>query len=265
MIQYNNHNQIKEIHYNNHSIKYVYGCGGNLVWSESEPPTSGKVKLLSKSNMQWGEAPCNSSSTLIKDDMHTAWIDTRSGTDENQNLIEAVVGDCVTAIGDNIFNNDYSLSAVTIPDTVTAIGSQAFHQTSSLKSITLPSNLVSIGSYAFNLSGLQMSLILPNKLETIGSSAFNSCRLPNITIPSSVTEIGGTAFYQSLGSGESNPIQYVICRPTVPPTLGSAAFSDSRSTATYPIYVEDECVDAYKAATNWSNYASRIKPISEKP
>ena len=31
-----------------------------------------------------------------------------------------------------------------------------------------------------------------------------------------------------------------------------------------PIYVPDDAVDTYKMATNWSAYASRIKPISEK-
>lgn len=36
MINYNNHN-ITGISYNNHSIKYVYGCGGNLVWSGDTP------------------------------------------------------------------------------------------------------------------------------------------------------------------------------------------------------------------------------------
>ena len=41
MINYNNHN-ITGISYNNHSIKYVYGCGGNLVWSGDTPtPPSG--------------------------------------------------------------------------------------------------------------------------------------------------------------------------------------------------------------------------------
>ena len=29
------------------------------------------------------------------------------------------------------------------------------------------------------------------------------------------------------------------------------------------IYVPDESVEAYKAATNWVNYASIIKPLSE--
>ena len=261
MIQYNNHNQIKEIHYNNHSIKYVYGCGGNLVW-QTKPVTS-KVRLLNKTNMQWGNAPCNSSYTLTDDDIYTAWTDTKGGGNMNNNIIEAVIGDCVTVLDDNIFNDVYSLSAVTIPNTVTAIGNQAFHQTSSLKSITLPSNLVSIGVYAFNLSGLQMSLKLPNKLETIGSSAFYDCRLKNITIPNSVTEIGGTAFYQNIESGKSNSIKFVICRPTVPPILGRSAFDDSIHNATYPIYVPDEAYEKYCLATNWSKYASRIKPLSQ--
>mgnify|MGYP000472681990 CR=1 FL=1 len=29
------------------------------------------------------------------------------------------------------------------------------------------------------------------------------------------------------------------------------------------IYVPDDSVEAYKTATNWSNYADRIRPISE--
>ena len=33
---------------------------------------------------------------------------------------------------------------------------------------------------------------------------------------------------------------------------------------TCPIYVPDGAVNTYKTATNWSAYASRIKPISEK-
>ena len=31
------------------------------------------------------------------------------------------------------------------------------------------------------------------------------------------------------------------------------------------IYVPDSLVDSYKTATNWSTYASQIKPISELP
>ena len=31
------------------------------------------------------------------------------------------------------------------------------------------------------------------------------------------------------------------------------------------IYVPDESVDAYKTATGWSQFASKIKPLSSKP
>ena len=44
-------------------------------------------------------------------------------------------------------------------------------------------------------------------------------------------------------------------------TLSYGALTNGNSC---PIYVPDEAVDTYKMATNWSAYASRIKPISEK-
>lgn len=52
--------------------------------------------------------------------------------------------------------------------------------------------------------------------------------------------------------------------------LADTPFTLSSSTSlsngySCPIYVPDEAVETYKAATNWSAYSSRIKPISEKP
>ena len=48
-----------------------------------------------------------------------------------------------------------------------------------------------------------------------------------------------------------------IMHPTTPP---SVVRFDTAPTA---IYVPDESVDAYKAASVWSNYASVIHPMSE--
>lgn len=45
---------------------------------------------------------------------------------------------------------------------------------------------------------------------------------------------------------------------TTPPTLGSGALYN---TSNCPIYVPSASVDAYKAATNWSSYSSRIQAI----
>ena len=51
MINYNNHN-ITGISYNNHSIKYVYGCGGKLVWSGDTPTptTEGYLAIIPRGN-----------------------------------------------------------------------------------------------------------------------------------------------------------------------------------------------------------------------
>jgi len=49
---------------------------------------------------------------------------------------------------------------------------------------------------------------------------------------------------------------------TTPPTLGSDWAFGSQNNA--PIYVPDESVDDYKAATNWVALASRIFSINDK-
>ena len=50
--------------------------------------------------------------------------------------------------------------------------------------------------------------------------------------------------------------------PTTPPLMQSALQGCSSIES---IYVPDASVDAYKTATNWSEFASKIKPLSEKP
>ena len=50
---------------------------------------------------------------------------------------------------------------------------------------------------------------------------------------------------------------------TTPPTLNSNAYNGTHSDL--KIYVPDASVEAYKTATNWSQYSSRIKGISELP
>ena len=72
-------------------------------------------------------------------------------------------------------------------------------------------------------------------------------------IPASVTSIGRQAF-----RGMSN-LKFIVCNPTTPPVLNS---SSEIGSSKCPIYVPDESVEAYKTATNWSAYASRIYPMS---
>jgi hypothetical protein len=64
-------------------------------------------------------------------------------------------------------------------------------------------------------------------------------------------------------------MERLIIKATNPPTLGGGSFYGSTQGAVPPnfdgIYVPDASVAAYKAASNWSVFASYIKPMSELP
>ena len=88
----------------------------------------------------------------------------------------------------------------------------------------------------------------------IKAGAFSGCSsLPSIEIPNSVTSIGGVAFR------DCTSLASVTVLATTPPTLGTSVFSNTHSDL--KIYVPSASVNAYKAATNWSSYESKIQAI----
>lgn len=93
-------------------------------------------------------------------------------------------------------------------------------------------------------------------MNLIDYSIGNFYRLMKFTIPSGVTSIGSNAFYYCKN------LKYIELKPTTPPTLSSSTAFDRTNNC--PIYVPDESVDTYKAASQWSSLASRIYGISEK-
>ena len=125
----------------------------------------------------------------------------------------------------------------------------------SLTEVVVGDCVEELGNYCFYDQYYFLTAVtLPDTLKIIGNSAFQYCgALSSITIPSSVTSIGGSAFYgcQSLTS--------VTILATTPPVLDSDwTFYNTNN---YPIYVPAVSVNAYKTATNWSEYADRITAI----
>ena len=162
--------------------------------------------------------------------------------------------DGTLGIVDNAFENCTGLTSVTIPDSLISIGNYAFYYCTGLTSVTIPNSVISIGDMVFyNCTGLT-SIVIPNSVISIGDSAFYYCTgLTSIVIPNSVTSISDYAFYYC------NKLTSLTINAITPPTLGgSSAFS---STNDCPIYVPAESVNAYKTASNWSSYASRIQAI----
>lgn len=83
---------------------------------------------------------------------------------------------------------------------------------------------------------------------------FNCKELRSVRLPSSLTSIGSYAFYGCTALAE------VIVEAEVPPTLDTTAFTSASNS--FVIYVPNDSVAAYKEASNWVAFASRIYPMS---
>ena len=167
-------------------------------------------------------------------------------------LTSVTIGNSVTMIGVQVFYECTSLTSVTIPNSVTTIGIRAFYYCSSLTSVTIGDNVTTIGDLAFSNCSSLTSVTIPDSVTTIGYEAFYECSsLTSVTIGDRVTAIGNYAFY------DCTRLTSVYCKATTPPTLGgSYVFAYNKPAC--KIYVPAESVGAYKAAENWSEYASYI-------
>lgn len=172
-----------------------------------------------------------------------------------------IVGDVtldnsVTTIKDYTFYNCTSLTSVTAPNVVT-VKPSAFNGAVALKTATL-GTLQEVGISAFmNCRALETPVIVGNNVTTLGNTVFINCtKVPYVDVGTGVTSIGNQCFRYLTAC------QYIIMRPTSPPTLGLYNFIEG-STGSYPIYVPDASVNNYKAANNWSALASRIFPLSD--
>ena len=146
------------------------------------------------------------------------------------------------------------ITDVTIPSGVTSIGSYAFQQCTGLTSVTIPNNVTAVEQSAFSQCTNLTSVNIGSSLTYLGIQMFSYCTsLTSITIPSNIVTIAGGALIGCTG------LTKIIIERTTPPTLQyTNALQDTNNC---PIYVPAASVDAYKAANNWSDYASRIEAI----
>lgn len=109
------------------------------------------------------------------------------------------------------------------------------------------------------LDGSFTSYDIPDGTERIRYAAFEGySSLTSVTIPASVTYINERAFM------DCTSLQSITCLAQTPPSISYTVSTQAPfyNTNNCPIYVPDESVDTYKAASGWRTYASRIHPIS---
>lgn len=205
----------------------------------------------------------------------------------------------VTSIGASAFQVCNSLQSIAIPEGVTSIGANAFQNcanavfsvnvnnfapTASVfmgcRRLTGNLNIIAdeIPHDAFAYTGITSLFCKANKttrttgggafyscveltrvemtdIKEIGSFTFNGCTALSLAIiGDTVTKIDSSAFLNCLS------LTRLVVKAATPPTLASDTLRGcSKLTA---IYVPDEAVEAYKAATNWIGYAAKIQPLS---
>ena len=193
-----------------------------------------------------------------EDESYSSILRYSSGSDTRnsvyQNSVQKIeLGNGITGIGNQAFRNCRSLASITIPSGVTSIEISAFYYCCPLASITIPDGVTSIGDSAFSECSSLASITIPNGVTTIKSSAFANCEsLASITIPNGVTSIKTYAFYYCGGIAF-----YDFSNHTSVPALSSTTAFEEIA-ADCQIRVPAALVDTWKAATNWSTYASYI-------
>ena len=224
---------------------------GNNVFSGCRSITSVTIPDSVTSIGSYSFSGCSSSTSITIPDSVTSIGDWAFF--ECSGLTNVAIPNSVTSLGTNVFNGCISITKLTIGSGITRIRTSVFERCSSLTSITIPDSVTSIGDYAFyKCSGLT-SITIPDSVTSIGASVFSGCRsITSVTIPDSVTSIGEYAF------NNCKSLTSITVEALTPPNLGDSAFSYTNDC---PIYVPAASVDAYKAASGWRGYASRIKPI----
>ena len=185
------------------------------------------------------------------------------------------------------FRGCVNLINVTLPSSIKSLGEASFAACDSLRTIGDMTNVELIGARCFDSSPLEGFKVKLSSLLNIGYGAFyntqidavvdlgglttlpdgvyiggktrgvfGSCTQLRVAIlPSTITTVGTVAFEKC-----SN-LSGIVIKATTPPALNNTnAFN---STNNCLIYVPDASVEAYKTATNWSSYASRIFPVSQ--
>lgn len=141
-------------------------------------------------------------------------------------------------------------------DRIKSIGQYAFYRNSSLESVNFPL-VTTINQYAFGYCTKLKDIDFPS-LRTLGSYAFQNCSLKSVEFPS-LTKMNTAPF-----TGCSALTSIILPGSTICELGSSNSLSGTPiANGTGFVYVPDELVDSYKAATNWSKHAAQIKPISE--
>jgi len=131
----------------------------------------------------------------------------------------------VTAIGIGAFQNNVTLTQVSIPNSVVRISQFAFSGCSTLNSVNIPDGVTSIARSTFEFCPALTQVTIPSNVTAIGTNAFKNCTaLTSLTIPGKVSLIGIGAFANCAG---------LTSLTFLPPPPGHTAFLTTINSGTF--------------------------------
>jgi len=145
------------------------------------------------------------------------------------NLTSVVLPKGLTSIADGTFSDCSSLGSITIPSTVVSIGNSAFRHCS-LTGITIPNSVIRIGDDAFIYCSL-ISVDIPSSVASIGELAFDCGSLAFFTVDAAnpfYSSISGVLFNKSQTTLLKYPaaMEGAYTIPSSVTTIGDTAFYD---------------------------------------
>ena len=235
-------------------------------------------------NLRWNIwAGCTSLKEISLPDV--AILDGNSGGmfDGCTSLEKVHISEGFNMIGDYSFRNCILLTEVNIPSNITKIGRGAFQksgiehivlpdkpgiiidggafdQCSNLKEIFIPEGYdISIASGLLSSCEALIEVTIGEGVTTIPSSCFNRCiALKKVILPSTISMIQTNILFNDYS------METLVVKAIAPPTVEGSDFGYNFSKIC-KIYVPDTSVSTYKNNSWWSQYASRIYPLSTLP
>nr|WP_316624558.1 leucine-rich repeat domain-containing protein [uncultured Ruminococcus sp.] len=141
-----------------------------------------------------------------------------------------------------------------IPNTVTFIKSSAYQHCNNMEILEISGSVKTIQAYAFQNCHIT-SLVLNEGIEVIQSYAFASHRCAFVEIPDSVTQIHDYAFVSSNILNQVYDLSNFLDPLKIPTLGGINAFTVYRIQSF--LVANQEMLNAFESATNWSAYAGK--------
>lgn len=170
--------------------------------------------------------------------------------------------DTAQAIASCAFYGRNSLTIVDVPN-VTTVGPNAFQECNNLVDVNMP-NVTEIGARAFCSCPSLVEVCLPSLIAFVGNNpgqTFENCKaLKLVDLPVCLHMPVYDTFTNC-----SALVAVVLRNTTKVCTLGfTGSFSNTPIAAgSGYIYVPGVLIDSYKAATNWSTYATQFRALED--